>query len=293
MTPAHPVENGNALEIENPGGSVVAPLTYTLNKPEKLVYLITDMGEDEEIPEYREWYVIHEMPIQDARPVQSGLSLDREGFVLRRAETGVKDFYDDAEVKEVYNAEVEKLVIDTTGADKVLVFDHTIRVASDDLRRERKAREIVDLVHNDYTVDSGPQRVRDLLGNDEATQHLETRFVIYNLWRSIAGPVLSSPLALCDAQSVKAGDWVPCDLDYGDRMGEIYNVAYNPDHRWCYFPHMAPDEVLLFKNYDSTEDGRARFTPHTAFADPTTSADAPPRESIETRVLAFFVAETD
>ena len=35
-------------------------------------------------------------------------------------------------------------------------------------------------------------------------------------------------------------------------------------------------------------DGRARFTPHTAFADPTTPEDATPRQSIETRVFAFF-----
>jgi len=107
------------------------------------------MGEDEEIPEYNKWDVIHEMSIQDALPVQSGPSLGREGFVLQRAETGVKDFYDDAEVKEVYNAGVEKLVKDTTGADKVLGYDHTICVASDELRRERQVWEIVDLVHND------------------------------------------------------------------------------------------------------------------------------------------------
>ncbi len=231
--------------------------------------------------------------MRDGRPNLSNLSRDREGVLMRRAETAVNDFYDDAEVAEVYNPEIEKLVMDSTGADKVLVFDHTIRVASDDLRRERQVREIVDLVHNDYTVASGPQRVRDLLGEDEAKRHLKTRFAIYNLWRSIAGPVLSSPLAMCDAGSVRAEDWVPCDLDYGDRIGEIYNVAYNSDHRWYYFPRMGPDEVLIFKNFDSAEDGRSRFTPHTAFADPTTSADAPSRESIETRVLAFFTAETD
>jgi hypothetical protein len=31
----------------------------------------------------------------------------------------------------------------------------------------------------------------------------------------------------------------------------------------------------------------ARFTPHSAFIDPTASPDAPPRESIEVRTLVF------
>lgn len=283
-TPQHDTTHDSAV------GSVVAPLTYTLKKPEKLIYLITEMGEDEDSPEYRKWYVSHDMAIHDIRPGLSDLSLDREGFVLLNAKTGVKDFYDEKEVEAVYNPEVEKLVMATTGADKVQVFDHTIRVSSDEARRERQVREIVDLVHVDYTDDSGPQRVRDLMSEDEAAQHLETRFAIINLWRSIAGTVQSSPLAMCDARSVRDEDWVPCGLDYGDRMGEIYNVAHNADHRWCYAPNMTADEVLLFKNYDSAKDGRARYAPHTAFADPTTPDGAPFRESIETRVLAFFTA---
>ena len=65
-------------------------------------------------------------------------------------------------------------------------------------------------------------------------------------------------------------------------------MAFNPDHRWYYFPKMARNEALVFKVYDSEKDGRARFTAHTAFDDPTTPAAAPPRESIEMRTIAFF-----
>ena len=276
--------------IKGEAEAVVAPLTYTLKLPEKLVYDITEMGDDEDLPEYHKWYNKQEVVIENTRPRVSDLSLDREGFILRHAETSVGNFYDETEVRNTYDAEIEALVKESTGANKVLVFDHTIRVESDDLRRKRHVRETVDLVHNDYTVDSGPQRVRDLLSESDVGEHLNTRFAIYNVWRPIVGPVLSSPLAMCDAQSVKTEDWVACDLDYGDRRGEIYNVAYNADHRWCYFPEMTTDEILLFKNYDSIEDGRARFTPHTAFVDPTTPDDTPSRESIETRVLAWFTA---
>ena len=61
-----------------------------------------------------------------------------------------------------------------------------------------------------------------------------------------------------------------------------------PDHEWYYFPLMARDEALVFKVYDSAKDGRARFTAHSAFEDPTTPPDAAPRESIEMRTIAFF-----
>jgi len=108
------------------------------------------------------------------------------------------------------------------------------------------------------------------------------------VWRSIAGTVLSAPLTICDARSVAHEDWVLCDLVYSDRVGETYNLAHNVDHRWCYFPSMEADEVMMFKSYESIDDGRARFTPHTSFKDPSTSDGAPPSESIETRVLVFF-----
>jgi hypothetical protein len=50
---------------------------------------------------------------------------------------------------------------------------------------------------------------------------------------------------------------------------------------------MQPDEALLLKCADSATSVPARFTPHSAFIDPTTPADAAPRESIEVRTLVF------
>ena len=44
---------------------------------------------------------------------------------------------------------------------------------------------------------------------------------------------------------------------------------------------------MLLKCFDS-DPGRARFTAHTAFDDPTSRPDAPARESIEVRTLVFF-----
>ncbi len=65
---------------------------------------------------------------------------------------------------------------------------------------------------------------------------------------------------------------------------------YTPSHRWFYASAMRRDEVMLIKCFDSANDGRARFVPHSAFVDPTTPAGALPRESIELRTLVFYEA---
>ena len=52
---------------------------------------------------------------------------------------------------------------------------------------------------------------------------------------------------------------------------------------------MRSDEALVFKTFDSAVDGRTRFTLHSSCKDPMAPADAPPRESIETRCMLFFL----
>jgi len=229
----------------------------------------------------------HIVPIRDARPIASSLSLDREGFALLREASKVDNFYDDNEVRRDYYPEVERVIGQATGADRVFVFDHTVRrrVPGAEDRRDG-LRQPVSRVHVDHTEASGPQRVRDLLP-DEADELLRGRLQVINLWRPIRGPLLDAPLALCDARSVAAKDLVASDLVYPNRIGETYAVRYDAAHRWYYIPAMAADEALLIKCYDSLTDGRARFAPHSAFLDPTTPEDAPPRESIEIRTLVF------
>ena len=174
-----------------------------------------------------------------------------------------------------------------TGASSALVFDHTVRrIGGDDSSAVKRAPVYV--VHNDYTKWSGPQRVRDLLPAHEAQQALKRRFAIVNVWRSINGPVVDTPLAFADARTVDDADWLATDLKYPDRTGEVYRVAFNPEHRWFYVPNLQPDEILLLKTFDSAKDGRARFMPHTAFADPETRPGTEKRQSIESRVLAFW-----
>lgn len=97
-----------------------------------------------------------------------------------------------------------------------------------------------------------------------------------------------APLAACDARSIDAGDLIPSDLVYPDWVGETYAFAFNPRHRWYWYPQQTPAEATLLKVYDSAQDGRARLSAHTAFDDPKGDPGAPPRRSIELRALVFW-----
>ncbi|HEY2107651.1 MAG TPA: CmcJ/NvfI family oxidoreductase [Candidatus Binataceae bacterium] len=215
----------------------------------------------------------------------SALTLDRNGFLALRSPSAVENFYEANEVRNRFYPELEKLLRAAAGASKVTVFAHDVR-CSDRTRREATGvREPVLYVHNDYTPVSGPQMVRDVLAPAQAHRRLRGRMVEINVWRPIKGPVLDHPLAVCDAGSIAPDDLIA--VSEGLRH-EVFMLRYNPAHRWYYFPRLEADEVILIKGFDSASDGRARFTAHAAFADPSTRPDAPPRESIEARALLFF-----
>ena len=225
--------------------------------------------------------------IANGRSLIGSLSLDIQGFEIKTQRTAVSDFYDEDQILTIYNQECENLVKEATGCSRAVVFDHTKRYDDPVERKKRSVREPVQGAHNDYTTESGPQRVRDLMGS-EAETLLSKRFSIINIWRSTEGPVETMPLAICDARSVIRADLITAERRAVDRTGYTFRLAHNPSHSWVYFPFMQFDEVMLIKSYDSKEDGVARFTPHTAFVDPFTKSDALPRQSIESRIFAFF-----
>jgi hypothetical protein len=266
--------------------STEARLTYTVDTGVKPVTGTT--GPDGTLRHRSGEFQEHLMTIHDARLRRESLSLEREGFVFVDHETRVRDFYDAGELEAVYYPEIERLVEALTGATRVIIFDHTLRSGDETAQAEKNLREPVKVVHNDYTEWSGPQRVRDLLPADEAEALLQQRLAVIQVWRPIRGPVLSNPLAICDARSVLPEDLIPAERHHKDRIGEIYQLAFNPDHQWNWFPEMQRNEALVFKCYDSEKDGRARFTAHGSFDDPATPVDAPRRESIEIRTLAFW-----
>ena len=229
----------------------------------------------------------HRVAIHNGRPHARDFVLERHGFRFVRHDTRVKEFYDEDEIRRVYYPEMEALIKAESGAKRVVVFDHTLRTADNELRESKGIREVVRRVHNDYTEWSAPQRVRDILP-DEAEQLLQRRFAIIQVWRPIKHPVETYPLAMADAQTLSPQDMIVSERHAPGRIGQTYAIKYNPAHKWYWFPRMRREEAYVFKVFDSMKDSRARWTAHTAFEDPTAPPRARPRESIEIRTMAFF-----
>ena len=260
-----------------------ASIPYTVDTGEKLVN--ETFGPNNIRRKSSGTQELHPMEVRDGR--SGKFSLDENGFTFVEHKTAVKDFLDPEELKRVYYPEVSLLMRTVSGAKRAHVFDHTLRSGDEAEREARLLREPVLSAHNDYTEWSGPNRVRELMG-EEAETLLKSRFAIVQVWRAINQPIESNPLAIADAKSVEPGDLLVAERRYPNRVGQTYRLKYNPRHRWVYFPRMRRDEALVFKVFDSEKDGRARFTPHTSFDDPATPPGAPPRQSIEARALAFF-----
>jgi len=232
-----------------------------------------------------------EMLVHDGWSRAGAFSLDREGFALKEFHHDFERFDDDEAVRSHFYTPLAEFVRRAVGARRVIVFDHTIR--SKDNEQQQTAehtttqRAPVMVVHCDYTPVSGPLRVRQLLP-DEADALLARRVAFYNFWKPLKRRVEEKPLAMCDVTSAQPEDMLKMVLRYRERTGEIFVMRHSSAHRWWYFPNMTPENVLLLKTYESETDGRARFLGHSAFDDPATPPDAPTRESIEIRTMAFF-----
>ncbi|HEX9663342.1 MAG TPA: CmcJ/NvfI family oxidoreductase [Candidatus Binatia bacterium] len=265
--------------------TVTVNIPYTIDTGEKLVN--ETFGPNNIRRRKTGSHELMKVEVRDGRLLADQLSLEQQGFVFVEHKTKVADFFDAEQLNSVYYPEVEELIKNASGASRVAIFDHTLRSGDETEREAKLIREPVLSAHNDYTEWSGPNRVREFLPA-EAEELLARRFAIIQVWRAINQPIQRNPLAVADAKSIALEDLMVAERRYPHRVGQTYRLKHNPNHRWFYFPEMRRDEALVFKVYDSENDGRARFTPHTSFEDPNSPPDAPPRQSIEVRAFAFF-----
>jgi hypothetical protein len=283
-------ENPMQLTAEKPSISstdnIRAKFNYVVDNGVPPVRYIDwpEMAHNAVEPQYQQ----HDMAVRNGRPLRDTFNLDTHGFVFVDHHTQVKDFTDEAQRKNVYDLEVQALIKKHSGAVDVVVFDHTLRVSDAQMQQSMNARPTVKGVHNDYTEASAPRRLREIIGNTEAERRFKKRWAIIQVWRPIRGTVMIDPLGICDGRSIPRKGFILVERRYKDRTGEVYHIAHNPSHEWFHFPQMARNEALVFKVFDSDANKPSRFTAHSAFDDPATPADAPPRESIETRAFAFF-----
>lgn len=257
-------------------------------------------------------YEMHRMEVRDGRGISEQFSLDRQGFVLARHESAVRDFFDKEEVDAVYPDEVEEIVRRLTGADLVAKRGWMVRTSGDRANTQRKVpgythsggvQPPASEAHVDYAPEQAERMARQIFAQDFPGEKGYARFIASSLWRTFSTPPQDWPLALCDGSTVAREDGttnalivvdaIPDrDAMYGDWPGEETAIKaaifrHNPKHRWWYFSSMHRDEVILLKFHDSDSNSALRV-PHTAFHDPS-FPDAHPRSSIEFRTFAYFL----
>lgn len=234
--------------------------------------------------------------VEDVRSTASTFSIDREGFALVPHRSAVADFSDPTAVNGLYLRELEDLVRGLTGAAKAVAMQGGVIRRSERSPAYRKGGTTVlgRFAHCDFSPNPAGSRfwVERALPADEARERLGCRFAIFTVWRVLSDPPQDTPLALCDARTVRPYDQVctDCVVDPIDGPGFTFENSvfrYDARQRWCFFSDMTRNEALVFKGFDS-DTRRAAVVPHAAVDDPSCPSTAPPRESIDQRVIAFF-----
>ena len=268
--------------------TVKAEINYQGEMRERPAYYATDYSRD------RLALQASPVKIHDLRPEKGRQSLQEEGFVLVDHKSAVRDFRDEDQVARIYMPEIEKLVLQLTGAVKVLMTPRGV------LRFSEKSGEYgsrvntrpARFVHVDFTSNALPLLLQPMLEAAGYSNPPGRRFIAFNAWRVLSPPPQDVPLTLCDMRTITEEDLIPADAIF-DAPGmpewsfEGYLIRHNPKHRWCYYSDMTPDELLIFKSYDS-EAQPLQCVPHVAFNAPDCPSGTPPRESIEVRGYAFF-----
>ncbi|KAH6708920.1 hypothetical protein BKA61DRAFT_615084 [Leptodontidium sp. MPI-SDFR-AT-0119] len=229
------------------------------------------------------------MTIHDVRPIVGNFKLDANGFQfvkLPPKDTG-RDFnaYEDETIANEYYLELAEIVKNLTGASTVHVFNHVLRQTADAPTGHP---------HVDYTgVPShleGTKAELRLPPPISALFNTSTRYAYINAWRPIR-TIQRDPLALADALTVPASDYqlrarkFPSGVESGNYI--MSHGSKEEMHRWYYMPEMSPEDLVVFKGYDTLQDEKGWRCPHTAVVVEGT-AGLPPRESIECRAICFW-----
>ena len=137
----------------------------------------------------------------------------------------------------------------------------------------------------DYTKKSGFNKSTASLKKN-FPEFYKYRVIQLNVWRPTCFQVLSSPLAIADASTIKQKDLIETDQIFPDRIGEIYHLAHSEKQNWYWASNMRINEAFIFKGWDSmTSKKVVNFAPHTSFNIPNQNINKNPRESIEARLF--------
>lgn len=251
-----------------------------------------------------------------AQPVRVAIRNGREeapgswtdcGFELHQHASAVTDWDDKAQIERIHYEEIAELAKRLTGCDIALVGGHIRRnpeqaAVHGDLSpitfvHSDFAPSYLDVVRKRYEQPSeDTKRSLERAGIDADDVARARRIEIVQFWRNTGEPRMDFPIAFCDARTVGPDELKVIDVtDYAgggiDFQALGINAPADPArHEWYAFPDMAPDEVVVFRTFDSdrVETDQPFWTPHSAFRDADVPPGQPARRSIELRATCLY-----
>ncbi|KAL2811718.1 hypothetical protein BJX63DRAFT_433228 [Aspergillus granulosus] len=282
---------GEALitALESDGSNprnIQTTLKYWRTLPESRITIdFRNPGAEEQFDELENLEEAHPVVIHDIRGTPNErFTLGKNGFqYIDDPVPEYDEMWDEKRVESFFLPRTEALVRDLTGATRVLVYTHRIRC------QPSGPRSPAHIVHADFTPAGALQHLRTLLPPSEFAhlQETDTRILALNIWRPLQ-TVTKDPLAVCDWSSISPeAEIVPNRFIFSDGWSEVAKVLFSKRHRWWYCSSQCPDEVVVFKQYDSAEGERGSSVVHSAFVDPDYEDDEP-RRSLEVGVFVFL-----
>lgn len=245
----------------------------------------------------------HQIRVCDARSIAQSLSLEEEGFILQRRQSPSRAAlnpelmeanrsrrFDSPPVNRAYWEELLPMLKSLSGGREVIPLAGALTT-----RRSAKAREPgweaqVGLAHADVTKASAEAFLAETLKGLGRAVAPYGRMAVYQTWQVISPPPHDSTLAFVDSRTVKDADFVFNDCHFGT-SGTVWDdfesriARFSPDHRWYYFSNVQPDEVLVFKGYDTANTDGDNYI-HGAIDNP--ADDVLPRSSVECRYAVLW-----
>ena len=144
-------------------------------------------------------HVAAPVAMHDGRELSPSATLESMGFALHHWPTECVDFQDDESVIGTYYEEMMDLVKAASGAERVFIFDHTVRESGNTNLNATDGGSAapVPRVHCDYTATGAPRRLEQLsregiysrlrgrmLSPEDVEKLSAGRFAFINVWRT-------------------------------------------------------------------------------------------------------------
>ncbi|KAF3039711.1 hypothetical protein E8E12_004518 [Didymella heteroderae] len=251
------------------------------------------------------------MTIHNVRQTQQTFDLNTNGFTFLKLshKQRVDISSSEEEIRQHYYPELVELAKNLTGASIAFVFNHVVRAHSSPADKGKldyygRWQDIpAGHPHVDYCGEpvflEGTKQELDLPPEIYHLYNTSSRYAYLGAWRPLR-MLRKDPLAVCDATTVPESDYQIRLREFrsGVKSGNyvMSHAEEKQQHQWYYMSEMTPDEIVVFKGYDTDQIGPKEAEPRSWTSDlghkyvlPPSVMEAPGRKISRFLVLRFTI----